>query len=247
MMLTVIILLRAFDDTAIPQLVGYPICLSYFSISAFYITFSIYRSNNRVDELLNTVIKESSNMAINVSNISAELASSSSEVNSSSEEIAATSSELSVQSQEVLSSASDIRGILNLITKIADQTNLLALNASIEAGRAGDHGRGFAVVADEVRKLAEESRNAVKETADKIVVIIERIESTSHGIEGINASTEEQTSSMEEISATASKLSTYAEELKHVLTRSQDSYIKKGKMKDNVAFLFSNRNKAKIG
>ncbi|QAZ68684.1 methyl-accepting chemotaxis protein [Solidesulfovibrio carbinolicus] len=67
--------------------------------------------------------------------------------------------------------ATEVGGILGVISDIADQTNLLALNAAIEAARAGESGRGFAVVADEVRKLAEKTMAATREVDRNVTAI----------------------------------------------------------------------------
>lgn len=75
--------------------------------------------------------------------------------------------------KELTGSASQIQGVVEVISDIAEQTNLLALNAAIEAARAGDQGRGFAVVADEVRKLAEKTAKATEEIHQTAAYILQ--------------------------------------------------------------------------
>ncbi|MFX1371869.1 MAG: methyl-accepting chemotaxis protein [Promethearchaeota archaeon] len=196
----------------------------------FYIGRTIYRANNKINNLLENVIKSSSEVAINVANIAAELAANASEINASSEEIASSTAETTSLTEGIMRASSEINNVNELITNIADQTNLLALNASIEAGRAGEHGRGFAVVADEVRKLAEESKRAVSNTGSKITDIIKNIQLSFNNMEGISSASEQQSASMEEITATANKLGILAEDLKDTLKVSDEPTKQKKKI-----------------
>ena len=68
-------------------------------------------------------------------------------------------------------SATDIGGVVDVITTIAEQTNLLALNATIEAARVGEAGKGFAVVANEVKQLAAQTSTATEEIRAKVDTI----------------------------------------------------------------------------
>ena len=80
------------------------------------------------------------------------------------------------QLRELVSTTTQIKEILNIISDIADQTNLLALNAAIEAARAGEHGRGFAVVAEEVRNLAEKTQKSLGEINSTVNLIVQSVE-----------------------------------------------------------------------
>ena len=227
MVCMVIIIQKVFDSGAIAQAVGYIFGISYIIICAYLIAKSIIKKTDQLDNLLENVIKSSSNVAVNVANIATELAANASEVNASSEEIASSTQITTYLTEGIMKASSEISSVNSLITNIANQTNLLALNASIEAGRAGEQGRGFAVVADEVRKLAEESRKAVKGTGGKISDIITKINESFTNMEGINAAAEQQTASMEEITATATKLGMMAEELKSALMMNEEPVKKK--------------------
>ena len=184
-------------DNIIILALSYVIGLGYMTYSLYYVGKTIYSANNKVSNLLDNVINESSEVAVNVANIATELAANASEVNAASEEIASSTQETTSITEGIMKASSEINNVNNLITNVADQTNLLALNASIEAGRAGEHGRGFAVVADEVRKLAEESKRAVSNTGNKIKDIINNIQLSFSNMEGINSATEQQSASME--------------------------------------------------
>lgn len=189
------------------------IAVSYVIFAIYYLLKIIQRQESKISSLL----KDSSEASVNVSNMATELAASATEVNAASEEISSSTQLISQEALEAINSTNNIRNVIEIVTNIAEQTNLLALNASIEAGRAGEYGKGFAVVADEVRKLAEESKTTVLKTNKDIIDVVNKINSTFSSIEGISASAEQQTASMEEISATANKLGNMAENLKNKL------------------------------
>ena len=86
--------------------------------------------------------------------------------------------------------ASQIGGVIKLISAIAHQTNMLALNATIEAARAGGEVcKGFAVVAYEVKLLANQTAAATQEISTKVKAIqaatIEAHDSFNHVTESI--------------------------------------------------------------
>lgn len=208
--------------------------VSLMLFSGWYTSKTIKGKTNQLNNLVDNVIKASSDMSVNVANIATELAASASEVNISAEEISETTQNIAFESQEMMASTGNIQDVMQIIKNISDQTNLLALNASIEAGRVGEYGRGFAVVADEVRKLAEESKNAVMGTGGKIDIIVKKIQNMSSALEGISSASEEQTASMEEITSTANKLSNLAEDLKETLEINKDESSQKTKELKNI-------------
>jgi methyl-accepting chemotaxis protein len=197
--------------------------------SGWYTSKTIKSKTNQLKNLVDNVIRVSSEMSVNVANVATELAASATEVNASAEEISATTQNIAFESQEMMASTGNIQDVMQIIKNISDQTNLLALNASIEAGRVGEYGRGFAVVADEVRKLAEESKNAVMGTGGKIDNIVKKIQTMSDALGEISSASEEQTASMEEITATANNLSNLAENLKEKLKINTDRTSQKTK------------------
>ncbi|NHI91014.1 MAG: hypothetical protein EAX96_00840 [Candidatus Lokiarchaeota archaeon] len=223
------LLLSVFKGDLIFTLISMPLGFAYAIIIIRYIIKEIRSSKLKLEN----VVKQGSEVSINVSNIATELAANASEVNASAEEIASTTVEVSTGAKEqvrqlseikesafkintlaidVKHSSDNIKKIMDVITNISDQTNLLALNASIEAGRAGEHGRGFAVVADEVRKLAEESKIAVGNSSENIISIINKINETVNFINSITEKIEVAASTGEETSTAMSEISSSSEE-----------------------------------
>jgi len=78
--------------------------------------------------------------------------------------------------KELEKNAMDIKGIVDIIQKIAVQTNMLALNASIESARVGEAGKGFTVVADAVRELSIKTSQSL----DDIHPLIQRLEASAN-------------------------------------------------------------------
>ena len=132
-------------------------------------------------------------------------------------------SETTVEKMKLLeSAATDIGGVIEIISDIAEQTNLLALNATIEAARAGEMGKGFAVVASEVKTLASETAKATEQVQAQIdriqmetgeaVTFIENIsksiENLTHSMGSIASAMEEQTSVTQEIGRNVAEAAT---------------------------------------
>ena len=132
-------------------------------------------------------------------------------------------SETTVEKMKLLeSAATDIGGVIEIISDIAEQTNLLALNATIEAARAGEMGKGFAVVASEVKTLASETAKATEQVQTQIeriqletgeaVTFIENIsksiENLTHSMGSIASAMEEQTSVTQEIGRNVAEAAT---------------------------------------
>ena len=217
MVILVIVWSSSDQSNTIIYIISVVFGVSLMIFSGWYTSKTIKSKTNQLKNLVNNVIKASSEMSVNVANVATELAASASELNVSAEEISATTQNIAFESQEMIASTGDIQDVMQIIKNISEQTNLLALNASIEAGRVGEYGRGFAVVADEVRKLAEESKKAVMGTGGKIDIIVKKIQTMSAALGEISSASEEQTASMEEITATANDLSKFAEDLKEKL------------------------------
>ena len=194
-----------------------------------------------MQDVLNSTIHKSKNIADQLGISAEEMSSSAEEVSSASENIASTQQQISRGASTQVRAITDTQrkfndlaeGIRNirvkvdnisqvseLISGIAQQTNMLALNAAIEAARAGEAGRGFNVVADQVRKLADESRKAVNQTEtmlQDIKEITKKLDTSSVEmvtmIDQVASISEENSSSTEEAAAAAEEQSSAMESI----------------------------------
>lgn len=76
---------------------------------------------------------------------------------------------------ELSTYAKDLRGMADVVGKIARETNMVAVNAAIEAAHVGEAGRGFAVVANAVRLLSTDAARTGKMISEKVSAVNEAI------------------------------------------------------------------------
>ncbi len=148
-------------------------------------SYSAGHTNNRHEELTNTIIEISSK----TEKIHKKIGTGQEEltvIKNLSEQTIEDSKEMQKDMDQLVGIINTMTGIIAGIDTISLQTNLLALNASIEAAKAGQAGKGFAVVADEINSLSAESSNATSKIDAILKDIIETVESTHKVMEQNN-------------------------------------------------------------
>lgn len=72
--------------------------------------------------------------------------------------------------------AKELKGMADVVSKIARETNMVAINAAIEAAHVGVAGRGFAVVANAVRLLATDAARTGKMIYENVTSVTDAID-----------------------------------------------------------------------
>lgn len=77
---------------------------------------------------------------------------------------------------ELSTYAKELKGMADVVSKIARETNMVAVNAAIEAAHVGEAGRGFAVVANAVRLLSTDAARTGKMISEKVNAVTTAID-----------------------------------------------------------------------
>ena len=136
-------------------------------------------SINSSAEKIDTVVKESANLSIRVSEvISGKGIAAVSNTIDTMHTIESFFNTLSGTITQLDTSSGDIAKILTVIREVTEQAQLLSLNAQIIASQAGENGKSFAVVANEMKMLATKASGSTGEIEGIVKTIQREIRST---------------------------------------------------------------------
>ena len=174
-------------------------------------------SNNRHEELTNTILKvseETDEVYQRIEEGQRELTT----IKELSDQTIAVSREMQNDMDELTRIVGQMNAVISGIDSISLQTNLLALNASVEAARAGEVGKGFAVVASEIRDLAEETQKLTASMRS----FVENMKNASQ-------------KSVQSSTGTVTSLVSMADKIKNVWELNNESQHHVSKVNDNVS------------
>lgn len=90
--------------------------------------------------------------------------------------------EVSRSFKELIKSISDIKAIINMVSKISEKTHILGLNTSIEATRFSGETGSFNVIAGEIRKLSQSVESEMDNISGIIAIVDNKIKDTDKNI-----------------------------------------------------------------
>ncbi|MFG6328380.1 MAG: hypothetical protein K1W06_02750 [Lachnospiraceae bacterium] len=201
-------------------------------------SYSAGHTNNRHEELTNTIIEISSK----TEKIHKKIGTGQEEltvIKNLSEQTIEDSKEMQKDMDQLVGIINTMTGIIAGIDTISLQTNLLALNASIEAAKAGQAGKGFAVVATEIRGLAEETQKLTSNMGDFVEEIKnasqKSMESSAETIHALSAVTDkigqvwelnnDNKKHISEVSEAISSIAALSEEITSTMTEMENQLI----------------------
>ncbi len=178
---------------------------------------SVGETNNRHEELTNTILKvseETDEVYQRIEEGQKELT----DIKDLSDKTISVSREMQQDMDELTRIIGQMNAVISGIDSISMQTNLLALNASVEAARAGEVGKGFAVVASEIRDLAEETQKLT----GNMRAFVENMKNASQ-------------KSVESSTGTVTSLVSMADKIKNVWELNNESQDYVSKVNDSIS------------